>query len=209
MKKGGCLGIGIAFLAIVGILIFVFVSKYNTMVGLDEAVRKQWGNVENVYQKRADLVDNLVSTVQGAADFESSTLENVIRERANASKTVIDPSNLSQAQIDQFQQAQNSFGGALSRLMVVIEKYPDLKANQNFLQLQSTLESIESEIVHERKKFNDRAEAFNAYRNKIPNNFIAAFVPKFDEKGYFKAEEGADQAPEVEFDFGNDKAEGE
>ncbi len=207
MFKGrGCLGFGLAGLVVIGILLFVFYNKYNHLVRLDESVKAQWGNVNNAYQKRSDLVPNLVATVQGEADFEKGTLEAVIAQRANATKTVIDPTNLSQDAINQFQQAQSGLGGALSRLLVAVERYPDLKANQGFRTLQTELSSIEQEILHERKKYNDRAKEFNTYRNQIPNNFIASFVPKFAEKGYFQADQGAENAPDVEFDFNNENA---
>ncbi len=203
MNKG-CLGLGIGVIVLGIIIGLVFVNKYNHMIALDESVEAQWANVNNAYQKRSDLVPNLVATVQGSADFEKETLESVIAQRANATKTTIDPTNLSQANIDQFQQAQSGLGGALSRLLVSVERYPDIKSQQNFIALQSELSSIEQEILHERNKFNERAKAFNTYRNKIPNNIIAGFYDQFNEKGYFKADPGAENSPDVEFDFGSE-----
>lgn len=205
MSKGcmRSLAIGGALILLMVIVSSWVIGKYNHLVQLDEEAKAQWGNVQNAYQKRYDLVDNLVKTVQGAADFERGTLTEVIAQRNSAAKVTIDANNLSQAQIDQFQQAQSGLSGALSRLNFVVERYPDLKANQNFLNLQSSLESIEDEIKHERNKFNDRAKAFNQYRNQAINSIVASFFPKFAEKGYFKADAGADQAPDVNFDFNN------
>ncbi len=203
MNKG-CLGIGIVVLVLGLIFGLMFVNRYNHMIELDNEVENAWAKVQSAYQKRSDLVPNLVSTVQGAADFESSTLENVIAQRANATKTTIDPSNLSQADIDRFQQAQSGLGGALSRLLVSVERYPDLKTSQNFLSLQAELSSIEQEILHERNKFNDRATAFNNYTEKFPNSLIAGFYERFNRKGLFQSEAGAEVAPDVNFDFENE-----
>lgn len=202
MKKG-CITslIAAGILILLGIIISSWViGKYDKMVRLDEEVKAQWGKVEAAYEKRYSLVDNLVNTVKGAANYEKGTLTEVIAQRANASKTVINADNLSQADIDKFQQSQSGLSGALQRLMVVVEQYPDLKANQNFLQLQNSLESIEDEIKHERNKFTDRAKEFNQYRNTAINSVVASFFTRFNEKGYFKAEAGAEKAPDVNFD---------
>lgn len=198
MKKGCLLfgGIGLVILLIVGAL-WIFGAQ-KKMVAMDEGVQSQWSNVESAYQKRSDLVPNLVGTVKGAANFEQETLTQVIEARAKATSTTIDPSKLTPENIAQFQQAQDGLSGALSRLMVVIEKYPELKANQNFLNLQAELSSIESEVQFERKKFNDRAQEYNTYIRQIPNN-LAAKIFGFDVKGYFKAAEGTDKAPQVDF----------
>ncbi len=201
MNKG-CLGIGIGVLVLGIIFGLIFVSKYNHMIVLDNEVEKAWANVQTAYQKRTDLVPNLVSTVQGAADYEKETLTSVIAERANATQTKIDPGNLSQADIDRFQQAQSGLGGALSRLLVSVERYPDLKANKNFISLQSELSSIEQEILHERNKFNERATAFNNYTETFPNSLVAGMFNRFNRKGLFQSEPGAENAPDVDFNFG-------
>jgi len=199
MKKGCLLfgGIGLIVLIIIGV--FWMIGSQKKMVGMDEAVHSQWSNVESAYQKRADLVPNLVSTVKGAANFEQETLTQVIEARAKATSTTIDPSNLTPEKIAQFQQAQDGLSSALSRLMVVIERYPDLKANQNFLNLQAELSSIESEVQFERKKFNDKAQEYNTYIRQIPTS-LAARIFGFEKKGYFEAAEGSDKAPTVNFE---------
>lgn len=198
MKRGCLLGGIIGLVVLVAILAFWIIGAQKKMVTLDEAVQSQWSNVESAYQKRADLVPNLVNTVKGAADFEQETLTQVIEARAKATSTTIDPSNLTPESIAQFQQAQDGLSGALSRLMVVIERYPELKANQNFLNLQAELSSIESEVLFERKKFNDKAQQYNTYIRQIPNT-IAASIFGFEKKGYFEAAEGAENAPTVDF----------
>lgn len=198
MKRVCLLGGIIGLVALVAILALWIIGAQKKMVTLDEAVQSQWSNVESAYQKRADLVPNLVNTVKGAADFEQETLTQVIEARAKATSTTIDPSNLTPESIAQFQQAQDGLSGALSRLMVVIERYPELKANQNFLNLQAELSSIESEVLFERKKFNDKAQQYNTYIRQIPNT-IAASIFGFEKKGYFEAAEGAENAPTVDF----------
>ncbi|MBQ0147292.1 MAG: LemA family protein [Flavobacteriaceae bacterium] len=204
MKNKGCLIGGGILAAIVVLLLIVggwFVSKYNSMVPMEEGVKAQWSNVENTYQKRADLVDQLVGTVKGAANFEKETLTQVIEARAKATSTQLnlnDASELTEANIAKFQAAQDQLGGALSRLMVSVEKYPELKANQNFLNLQASIESMEQEVLFERKKYNTSAEGFNSHIKVFPNNFIAN-LGGFKEKGYFKAAAGTENAPKVEF----------
>lgn len=204
MKNKGCL-IGGGILAAIIVLVFIvggwFVSKYNSMVPMEEGVKAQWSNVENTYQKRTDLVDQLVGTVKGAANFEQETLTGVIEARAKATSTqlnVDDASQLTEENIAKFQAAQDQLSGALSRLMVSVERYPELKANQNFLNLQASIESMEAEVLHERKKYNTAAEGFNSHIKTFPNNFIANFGG-FTEKGYFKAAAGTENAPKVEF----------
>ena len=204
MKNKGCLIGGVIFAAIIVIAIIIgswFVSKYNSMVPLEEGVKAQWSNVENTYQKRSDLVDQLVGTVKGAANFEQETLTQVIEARAKATSTQLnidDASQLTDDNIAKFQAAQDQLGGALSRLLVSVEKYPELKANQNFLNLQASIESMEQEVLFERKKYNQAAEGFNSHIKVFPNNFIANFGG-FKEKGYFKAAAGTENAPKVEF----------
>jgi len=168
------------------------------MVQKNETVVQQWAQVENTYQRRADLIPNLVSTVKGYADFEKSTLTEVIEARAKATSVNIDPSNLNASQIQQFQSAQGELSSALSRLMVVVERYPDLKANQNFLELQAQLEGTENRIAVERKKFNETTQAFNTYIKTFPQTMMAGMFG-FSEKAYFEADAGAEKVPEVKF----------
>jgi len=171
---------------------------YNTMVELDESVTRQWAQVENAYQRRADLIPNLVETVKGYADFEQETLTAVIEARSKATGITIDPSNLTNQAVQQFQAAQDQLSSALSRLMVVVERYPDLKANQSFLELQSQLEGTENRISFERMKFNEATGSYNTYIRRFPRNIIASIFG-FDRRDYFKAQEGAEKAPEVKF----------
>jgi LemA protein len=171
---------------------------YNRMVELDEGVTAQWAQVENAYQRRADLIPNLVNTVKGYADFEQETLTQVIEARSKATSVNINPENLDASAIQQFQSAQDGLSSALSRLMVVVERYPDLKANQNFLDLQAQLEGTENRIAVERKKFNDATMNYNRYIRKFPQ-LIAARIFNFDKKEYFEASEGSEVPPTVEF----------
>jgi LemA protein len=168
------------------------------MVQYDEAVTSSWSQVENVYQRRADLIPNLVNTVKGYADFEKSTLTQVIEARAKATSVNISADNLNEQTMAQFQQAQDGLSSALSRLMVVVEKYPDLKANQNFLELQAQLEGTENRIANERMKFNETTKTYNVYTRKFPARIFASLYG-FEQKPYFKAAEGAEKAPEVKF----------
>lgn len=176
------------------------VSTYNNLIGLDQQVQAQWAQVENVYQRRADLVPNLVETVKGAAAFEKDTFTQVTEARAKVGSVQLPAGGLTPEGLQQFQQAQDQLSGALSRLMVVVEKYPDLKATQNFRDLQAQLEGTENRITVERMRFNEVAQQFNTQRNTFPNVIIAGFFgSKFADKGYFKAVAGADQAPKVQF----------
>ncbi len=175
-----------------------FKGVYNTMVTKSEAVSTQWAQVENVYQRRADLIPNLVNTVKGYAAHEKSTLTEVIEARAKATATTVDASNLTPQAIQAFQQAQGGLSQALSKLMVVVERYPELKANQNFLELQAQLEGTENRIAVERKRFNEIARDYNTYIKLFPKNLFAGMFG-FEPKPYFKAAEGAEKAPEVKF----------
>nr|WP_262897034.1 LemA family protein [Fulvivirga lutea] len=179
-------------------LVSWFVGVYNTLQEMDEDVAGKWAQVENVYQRRSDLIPNLVNTVKGYADFEQETLTGVIEARSKATSINIDPSNLSPAAIGQFQKAQEGLSSALSRLLVTVERYPELKANQNFLELQSQLEGTENRIAVERMRFNESVQALNAKIRKIPASLIAP-IAGVERKGYFEADEGSDQAPKVEF----------
>lgn len=171
---------------------------YNRLVDQDEAIAQQWAQVENAYQRRADLIPNLVNTVKGYADFEQETLTQVIEARSKATSINVDTENLSPEAIGQFQAAQEQLTSALSRLLVTVERYPELKANQNFLELQAQLEGTENRISFERKKFNDAVGEYNRSVRRFPRNIVAAIFG-FDRKGYFEAEEGASEVPEVQF----------
>ena len=177
---------------------FITSCGYNNMVTLDEGISSQWAQVENAYQRRADLIPNLVNTVKGYADFEKETLTQVIEARSKATSVNIDPGNITPEAISQFQNAQAGLSSALSRLMVVVERYPELKANQNFLELQSQLEGTENRISVERRKFNEATRQYNTYIRKFPK-YIIAGIFGFDKKTYFEAEEEAKEVPKVEF----------
>ena len=189
-------------LAIIVVLLFAGYSwvkgTYNTMVTQDEGVKTAWSQVENQYQRRMDLIPNLVNTVKGYAAHEKETLEGVVSARAEAIKTTIDPSNLNEESMKKFQAAQGELSSALSRLMVVLERYPDLKANQNFSELQAQLEGTENRISVERKRFNETAQTYNTYIRSFPTNILAGMFG-FQPKAYFSAESGAEKAPKVEF----------
>jgi LemA protein len=189
-------------IGVIVVLVFIiyrlFAGSYNNMVSKEEDVKSQWAQVENSYQRRSDLIPNLVSTVKGYAEFEKSTLTEVTQARASATSMKIDANNLSPENIAKFQQAQDGLSGALSRLLVSVEKYPDLKANQNFLELQSQLEGTENRSAVERGRFNDMVQAYNKYVRSFPNNIFAGLFG-FAQKGYFQAVAGAEKAPEVKF----------
>lgn len=197
MKRGYVVLIVVVAVALV--LFFWIKGMYNSMVRMDEAVSGAWAQVENVYQRRADLVPNLVATVKGYAEHESGTLEAVVNARAKATQMTVDPSSLSEAEISGFMEAQNELGAAIGRLLVSVERYPDLKANQNFLELQAQLEGTENRITVERQKFNEAARNYNVTIRRFPNNLFAGMFG-FEKKGYFEASEGAEQAPVVSFE---------
>lgn len=186
------------FFILVVILLNTSSCGYNDIVTKQESVTAQWAQVENVYQRRADLIPNLVNTVKGYANFEQETLTKVIEARSKATSTTINAGNLSPEKIKQFQAAQDELGGALSRLLVSVEKYPDLKANQNFLELQAQLEGTENRITIERKRFNETVQDYNTYIRKFPNNLTSSWFD-FEKKGYFEASAGSEKAPEVKF----------
>ncbi len=196
MKKS-ILGIIIA-VAVIAILVLWMAGGYNKMVAADEQVSTKWSNVESQYQRRADLIPNLVSTVKGYAAHESETLEAVVEARAKAQSITIDPANMTPEQFAEYQKAQNEVGGALSRLIAVAESYPDLKANQNFLDLQQQLESTENRIQVSRREFNESVEVYNKSVRSFPNNILAGMFG-FERKSKFEAEAGAENAPKVEF----------
>jgi len=201
MKWGiGCLVIVIAVAAVVGLW---GVFTYNSLVTLDQAVQAQWGQVQNVYQRRLDLVPNLVETVKGAAAFEKDTFTAVAEARSRAGQVSAEAMQNAASDpqaFEKFQQAQAGLSSALSRLMVVVEKYPELKATANFLDLQKQLEGTENRIAVERMRFNETAQAFNTTRMRFPTVLIAGFFgSRFNEKLFFKAQEGAETAPKVKF----------
>jgi LemA protein len=200
MKKGCLVGIGIAAVIAFFILMVVLwgVRAYNQMVTMNQGVDAQWGNVETSYQRRMDLIPNFVNTVKGAANFEQQTLTQVIEARAKATQIKIDASKLNAQSMAQFQAAQGEVSSALNKLMAVVEAYPDLKATQNYRDLQVTLEGTENRIATERRKFNEVALAFNGYKKRFPQSIIAGMFG-FQDKPYFKSQEGAEKAPEVKF----------
>ena len=196
MKKG------LITLIVVGVVLlggFIWIKNaYNNMVVSDENVQAAWAQVENVYQRRADLIPNLVSTVKGYAEHESETLESVVSARAKATQVTVDPTAITPEAISQFNAAQGELSTALGRLLLIQENYPDLKANQNFLELQAQLEGTENRIATERMKFNEAAKAFNTGIRKFPDNIIASMFG-FEKKAYFEAQAGTETAPKVEF----------
>lgn len=193
----GCLGIVVVIVIIVAL---GAAGTYNTLNRLDQAVKGQWAQVENQYQRRADLVPNLVETVKGAANFEKETYTAVTEARAKVGQVKIDASQLGNSEaFAKFQQAQDQLGSAISRLLVAVENYPDLKATQNFRDLQVQLESTENRIAQERRMFNESAQAFNTKRMGFPTVLIAGFFSRFAEKAFFKAQAGAETAPKVKF----------
>ena len=197
MKKKGTVTI-IAIIAAVVIVILWGIRVNNRMITMEEGVNKAWSNVENVYQRRADLIPNLVNTVKGYAAHETSTFEAVVNARAKATSITVNPENMTADQLNEFQKAQNEVGGALGRLIAVSEAYPELKANENFKELQAQLEGTENRISVERRNFNEAANQYNTYIRKFPQSIIAG-MRDFEKKPYFEAEEGANQAPKVEF----------
>ena len=191
----------IVILGALALTILPLVGQYNKVIGLQEGVDGQWANVENVYQRRADLIPNLVETVKGYAEHERETLEAVVTARAKATQvqTELTPEAMNDpATMQKFQAAQAELGSALGRLMVVVEKYPDLKANQGFLDLQAQLEGTENRITVERRRFNELAQGYNTTIRRFPMSMMAGMFG-FDKKGYFEASEGAEKAPQVKF----------
>lgn len=189
--------IAIGLVLVIGlVLLFSGISTYNKMVRLDESVTEKWAQVENDYQRRADLIPNLVKTVRSYAEYEQETLTEVVEARAKATSVTVDPSNLNAQSIQQFQQAQEGLNSALSKLLVVVEKYPDLKANQNYMDLQRQLEGTENRISNARRKFNEATREYNGYIKRFWPRMLASWFG-FEEKAYFEAKEGAEEAPDV------------
>lgn len=195
MKKNKGLIITVVVIALVAIW---GISSYNGLVSMDENVSNQWANVETQYQRRSDLIPNLVNTVKGYAKHESETLESVMAARSQATQVKIDPSNCTPQQLAAYQKAQGDVTTALGKLLAITENYPDLKANQNFLELQSQLEGTENRINVARKDFNDTAKKYNTSLRRFPRNIVASMCG-FEKRAYFEAEAGAEKAPKVEF----------
>ena len=188
----------IIIVAVVAIIAIWAVSGYNSLVGMDENVSNQWANVETQYQRRADLIPNLVNTVKGYAAHEKETLEGVIAARSQATQIKVDPTDLTPEKLAEYQKAQGQLATALGKLLAITENYPDLKANQNFLALQAQLEGTENRINVARKNFNDAAKTYNTTIRRFPKNILAGMFG-FDKRAYFEAAEGAEQAPQVQF----------
>lgn len=188
----------IIIVAVVAIIAIWAVSGYNSLVGMDENVSNQWANVETQYQRRADLIPNLVNTVKGYAAHEKETLEGVIAARSQATQIKVDPTDLTPEKLAEYQKAQGQLATALGKLLAITENYPDLKANQNFLELQAQLEGTENRINVARKNFNDAAKTYNTTIRRFPKNILAGMFG-FDKRAYFEAAKGAEQAPQVQF----------
>src|SRR5438270_3274822 len=200
----GCGGIVLILVFVAFIIGLFFWGSYNRLVSLDQEVNKKWGDVQTVYQRRADLIPNLVNTVQGAANFEKSTLVEVTNARASVGRVQLDPSKAptDAKQLEEFQAAQGQLSNALSRLLVVVERYPELKSNQNFLGLQAQLEGTENRISVERNNFNGAVQDFNTAVRRFPTNTIAGMFG-FSSRPFFAAQQGAEKAPTVNFNFGS------
>lgn len=196
MKKSWIIIGGIVILII--ILYRITIGAYNTIINKDETVNEAWANVQTQYQRRADLVPNLVNTVKGYAAHEKEVFMEVTEARSKVGSFQIDPAKLDEASIKKFQELQNGLSSAIARLLAVAERYPDLKANQNFLELQSQLEGTENRIAYARDKFNEAARNYNQYIRRFPNNIVAGIFG-FTPKAYFEAQQGTDKAPEVKF----------
>ncbi|SNS42595.1 LemA protein [Belliella buryatensis] len=191
--------IPILVIALIGLFVYTkAVGVYNTFVQTEETINGQWAEVETQYQRRADLIPNLVNTVKGYADFEQQTLTNVIEARSKATSINLQADDLTPENLARFQQAQDQLSGSLSRLLVAVERYPDLKANQNFLELQAQLEGTENRIAVARRNFNQSVQGYNSNLRTFPNNIFAGWYG-FERKGYFEATAGAENAPTVEF----------
>ncbi len=188
----------IIIVAVVAVIAIWAVSGYNGLVSSEENVKSAWSQVENVYQRRLDLIPNLVATVKGYAQHESETLEGVVAARSKATQITVDPDQLTEESIAAFQEAQGEIGAALGRLLAISENYPDLKANQNFSELQAELAGTENRIATERRKYNETAKAYNTMVRRFPRNILASMFG-FGQKGYFEADENASAAPKVEF----------
>jgi LemA protein len=200
----GCGGLVVILVFIIIVIGLALMGSYNRLVTLDQNVDKKWGDVQTVYQRRADLIPNLVNTVQGAANFEKSTLTDITNARASVGRVQLDPNKAptDARQLEEFQAAQGQLSNALSRLLVVVERYPELKSNQNFLSLQAQLEGTENRISVERNNFNGAVQDFNVAVRRFPTNVIAGMFG-FSSRPFFNAQAGAERAPTVNFNFGS------
>lgn len=197
MKKFLPIAVIVGLLAIVGLIIGVWYMKVNNnAMGFNQAVEKEWGDVETAYQRRNDLIGNLVETVKGAAAHEQNTLTAVVEARAKATSVQVDPTNMTPEKLAEYQEAQSGVSSALSRLLVTVEAYPQLQANQNFLKLQDELASTENQILTSRNRFNEAVKNYNTYVLTMPNNLV---LGKYKERPFFKSEAGAEKAPNVKF----------
>ncbi|MCO5260731.1 MAG: LemA family protein [Crocinitomicaceae bacterium] len=190
----------IIIIAVIGVVVLWAIGIQRKAVTLSESIENAWGNVETAYQRRNDLIGNLVKTVQGSADFERKTLEAVVNARSKATQTTIDPSNMTEEDFQRFEEAQANVKSSLDRLLVVVENYPDLKSSSNFLKLQDELASTENQILTARTRFNNEVKPYNTYIKKFPTNIVAGLFG-FKDKQYFKSVEGADKAPDIDFNF--------
>lgn len=190
--------VGLIVLGILAVVVIWGISAYNGLVGMDENAQTKWADVETQYQRRADLIPNLVNTVKGYAAHESETLQAVVEARAKATSITLDPSNITAGQMEAFQSAQDGVSSALSRLLVTVEKYPDLKANENFKELQAQLEGTENRISVARRDYNEAARSMNTALRAFPKNIVAGLCG-FEKRAYFEAQKGSEQAPKVEF----------
>lgn len=197
MKKPVIITLAVIAAVVVAVALWA-VAGYNSLVNADEAVSTAWSNVENQYQRRADLIPNLVNTVKGYAAHEKETLDAVVSARTRATQVTVDADNMTPEKFTEYQKAQGEVGAALSRLIAISESYPDLKANQNFLELQAQLEGTENRISVERRNFNETAKSYNASIRRFPNNLLAGMFG-FEKRLYFEAQEGAEKVPEVSF----------
>ncbi|WP_185876992.1 LemA family protein [Blattabacterium cuenoti] len=188
-----------SFIVVIFTIGFWITNIYNNLVKLNENIKSQWGQIESVYQRRADLIPNLVNTVKGSANFERNTLMQVIEARSKATSVHIDPNDLNQNQIDKFQKSQENLNSSVRRLLLIVENYPDLKSTKNFYELQNQLEGTENRINVERNRFNDQVNSFNSYRNQFPKVIIANFFSKFKEKGYFQSQIESEKSPLIDF----------
>ncbi|WP_185856916.1 LemA family protein [Blattabacterium cuenoti] len=198
MKKSFLIVFSIIFI-LISVTILWITNTYNHLVQLNENIRTQWGQVENVYQRRTDLIPNLVNTVKGSANFEKNTLNQIIEARAKATSFSINTNDLNQNQINKYQKVQDHLNHSVSRLLLIVENYPNLRSTQNFYELQNQLEGTENRINVERNRFNEKVNNFNIYRNQFPKIIIANLFSQFQEKGYFKSQIGSQKSPIIDF----------
>ncbi|WP_341661760.1 LemA family protein [Blattabacterium cuenoti] len=198
MKKSFLIVFSIIFI-LISVIILWIANTYNHLVKLNENIKTQWGQVENVYQRRADLIPNLVNTVKGSSNFEKETLNQIIEARAKATSLSINTNDLNQNQINKYQKVQENLNHSVSRFLLIVENYPNLRSTQNFYELQNQLEGTENRINVERHRFNEKVNNFNIYRNQFPKIIIANFFSQFQEKGYFQSQIGTKKSPIIDF----------